>query len=170
MAPGAAIGADQTGDEPQIFVRSGLAPVGIGADRYRAGMQLRHELGADVMLLDDGFQHLKLARDVDIVLIDALDPFGGGAVFPLGRLREPMEGLARADLILISRSNLAGYGGRDRAHGAAVERPRAGLPRPDRGRGLGGEPLRAAIRAGGQAVRTGRRVLRLGQSAIVPPH
>jgi len=106
VAPGAAIRADRTGDEPQILIRSGLAPVGIGIDRYRTGMHLRHEFGADVMVLDDGFQHLKLARDVDIVLIDALDPFGGGAVFPLGRLREPLAGLARAGVVIVTRSDV----------------------------------------------------------------
>jgi len=107
LARGAVSEAEQTGDEPQIFARSALAAVGIGADRYRTGMRLRHEMNADIMLLDDGFQHLKLARDVDVVLLDALDPFGGGAVFPLGRLREPMAGLARADIIVITRSNFA---------------------------------------------------------------
>ncbi len=106
LAPGAAVRPELSGDEPQIFVRSALAAVGIGADRYQTGMRLRHEFGADVMLLDDGFQHRKLARNLDIVLIDALDPFGGGEVFPLGRLREPLEGLSRADLILITRSDL----------------------------------------------------------------
>jgi tetraacyldisaccharide 4'-kinase len=56
-----------------------------------------------VFLLDDGFQHRKLARQHDIVLIDGLNPFGGG-VFPLGRSREPVEGLARATAIVVSRS------------------------------------------------------------------
>jgi tetraacyldisaccharide 4'-kinase len=60
-----------------------------------------------VLLLDDGFQHQRLARSVDVVLIDALDPFGGGQVFPLGRLREPPAGLARAHLILIARSDIS---------------------------------------------------------------
>jgi tetraacyldisaccharide 4'-kinase len=105
LAPGASIPARQTGDEPQIFVRSALAPVGIGADRYATALLLRRDFASDVLLLDDGFQHWKLARTVDILLIDALDPFGGGGVFPLGRLREPMEALARADIIVITRSN-----------------------------------------------------------------
>src|SRR6185369_7852865 len=83
------------------------SPVGIGADRYRTGMRLRHDFGADVLLLDDGFQHRKLDRDLDIVLIDALNPFGGGEVFPLGRLREPVEGIERAGMIVITRSDLA---------------------------------------------------------------
>jgi tetraacyldisaccharide 4'-kinase len=94
---------EETGDEPQIFLRSRLAPVGIGVDRYESGMMLRDQFGCDVMVLDDGFQHLKLARDFDLVLIDALNPFGGGEVFPVGRLREPVEGIARADAILITR-------------------------------------------------------------------
>jgi tetraacyldisaccharide 4'-kinase len=93
-----------SGDEPQIFVRSGIASVGIGASRVEAGTRLLREIGADVLLLDDGFQHWKLARDVDIVLIDGLDPFGGGDVFPLGRLREPVEALSRADVIVITRA------------------------------------------------------------------
>ena len=105
VAPGAPITAQQSGDEPQIFVRSGLAPVGIGADRYATGMLLRRDFLSAVLLLDDGFQHWKLARNCDILLIDALDPFGGGELFPLGRLREPIQGLARADIVLITRSN-----------------------------------------------------------------
>ena len=55
------------------------------------------------MLLDDGFQHRRLARQHDIVLIDALDPFGGG-VFPLGRSREPANGLSRATVIVVTRA------------------------------------------------------------------
>ncbi len=104
LAPGAVVSPAVTGDEPQIFVRSGVAPVGIGADRWQTGMLLRRQFDVNAMLLDDGFQHLKLARDVDIVLIDALNPFGGGSEFPLGRLREGPEALARAHIIVITRS------------------------------------------------------------------
>ncbi len=107
LAPGATIRPEHTGDEPQIFVRSGLAPVGIGADRFQVGTLLLRQFDVDLVLLDDGFQHVRLARDVDLVLIDALNPLGGGGVFPLGRLREPPDGLARADLILITRTDLA---------------------------------------------------------------
>jgi tetraacyldisaccharide 4'-kinase len=101
-----AAGADGAGagDEPRIFLRSGVAPVGVGSDRFRTGQLLRREFGVDTLLLDDGFQHARLARDVDIVLIDALEPFGRGGVFPLGRLREPLSGLARASIVLITRS------------------------------------------------------------------
>ncbi|HXB72489.1 MAG TPA: tetraacyldisaccharide 4'-kinase [Candidatus Acidoferrales bacterium] len=107
VAPGARTRTETSGDEPQIFIRSGLAPVGIGADRFQTGRLLIKEFHPDVMLLDDGFQHRKLARNLDIVLIDALNPFGGGDVFPAGRLREPVAGLARADVVLITRSDVS---------------------------------------------------------------
>jgi 3-deoxy-D-manno-octulosonic-acid transferase len=95
-----------TGDEAQLFVRSGIAHVGIGADRYQTGTVVEEQLNPDVMLLDDGFQHWRLARSLDFVLIDALDPFAGDALFPLGRLREPLEQLARADAFVITRAEL----------------------------------------------------------------
>ena len=97
----------QTGDEPQIFLHSGIAPVGIGADRYQTGRRLEERFACDVLILDDGFQHVRLERQVDLVLIDALSPFGGGEVFPLGRLREPISSLARADVFVITRSEFA---------------------------------------------------------------
>ena len=94
----------ETGDEAQLFVRDGCAHVGIGADRYAIGRKLVESLPVRLFLLDDGFQHRKLRRDLDIVLIDALDPFPGGAVFPLGRMREPVETLARAGAFVITRA------------------------------------------------------------------
>ena len=57
----------------------------------------------DVHLLDDGFQHLKLQRDLNLLLLDVTDPFGGGHVPPMGRLREPLIGIRRADAVLITR-------------------------------------------------------------------
>ena len=98
LEPGARVKVSQSGDEPQIFLRSAVAPVGIGADRFETGQLLQQRFGVDLMILDDGFQH------VDIVLVDALTPFGGGEVFPLGRLREPLAALGRADIIVITRS------------------------------------------------------------------
>lgn len=95
----------QTGDEAQILLRRhGSAALGIAADRYAAGLILRERFGVDVLLLDDGFQHRRLRRDLDMVLIDALSPFGNGELIPLGRLREPMYGLARADAFVITRT------------------------------------------------------------------
>ena len=103
VAAGAAVPSHHSGDEAQIFIRSGLAPVGIGANRFDSGTRLLKDFDAGVLVLDDAFQHRRLARDVDIVLIDALEPFGRGDVFPLGRLREPVSALSRAGLILITR-------------------------------------------------------------------
>lgn len=81
----------------------GKIQLGVGADRHKNGMVLaRH--GVDWFILDDGFQHLKLSRDADIVLVDATDPFGGGSVLPAGRLREPLSALRRADIVVITRS------------------------------------------------------------------
>jgi 3-deoxy-D-manno-octulosonic-acid transferase len=92
----------KTGDEAQMLLRAGDARVGIGGDRFSVGRQLEQERKPDVFLLDDGFQHVRLDRQHDVVLIDALDPLGGG-VFPLGRLREPLDNLKRATEIVITR-------------------------------------------------------------------
>jgi tetraacyldisaccharide 4'-kinase len=82
---------------------SGKVQLGVGADRYKAGEALaRH--GTEWFVLDDGFQHLRLQRDADIVLIDATDPFGGGVTLPVGRLREPISALRRAGAVVITRS------------------------------------------------------------------
>jgi tetraacyldisaccharide 4'-kinase len=111
VAAGEAVPTHHSGDEAQIFIRCGLAPVGIGANRFDAGTHLLQKFHAGVLVLDDGFQHRKLARDLDIVLIDSLNPFGGGDVFPLGSLREPVAGLSRAGVVVITRceaSDLAG--------------------------------------------------------------
>ena len=79
------------------------ALIGAGPERYAHGLKLE-EMGVEWFVLDDGFQHMQLARDVDIVLIDSTDPFGGGLLLPAGRLREPPSALARADLIVITRT------------------------------------------------------------------
>ncbi len=99
---GESAGVEATGDEAQILLRSGAAVVGIGADRYQAGRRIEGEMAVDVFLLDDGFQHWGLHRDMDIVAVDALDPFAGGDAFPMGRLRERPSALARADAIVIT--------------------------------------------------------------------
>ena len=93
-----------TGDEAQIFVHSGNAHAGIGADRWSTGRLLEEKYQPHLFLLDDGFQHRQLLRDLDIVLIDALNPFAGGAVFPMGKLREPLCALARADAFVLMRA------------------------------------------------------------------
>ncbi|MGH9718861.1 MAG: tetraacyldisaccharide 4'-kinase [Bryobacteraceae bacterium] len=104
LAVGEAAETGLTGDEAQIFARSGVAAIGIGPDRLATGRALIERAGCEVAILDDGFQHWRLHRNVDIVLVDALDPLGGGAVFPQGRLREPPGALARAHIFVITRS------------------------------------------------------------------
>lgn len=92
-----------TGDEAQMFIQRGVAHVGIGANRYEVGRKMEQQLRPGVFLLDDGFQHFALKRDRNIVLIDALDPLGGG-LFPMGRLRESFSALARATAIVMTRA------------------------------------------------------------------
>ncbi len=99
LAAGEQAAWSETGDEAQILLRSGLAPIGIGADRAEAGRLLEERFAVERFILDDGFQHWRLNRQVDIVLVDSLDPF------PPGRLREPMAALSRADIFVITRSS-----------------------------------------------------------------
>jgi tetraacyldisaccharide 4'-kinase len=77
-------------------------------DRVAAARRAIAEFHCRLILLDDGFQHRRLARDLDLVLLDALEPFGYGHIFPRGTLREPLEGLARADVVALSRADLIG--------------------------------------------------------------
>ncbi len=86
-----------------MLLRSGDAHIGIGNHRFKVGQQLEQRFAPGLFLLDDGFQHRRLARQHDIVLIDALNPFAGG-VFPLGRAREPAAGLRRATAIVVTRA------------------------------------------------------------------
>ena len=80
-----------TGDEAQIYVHSGHAHAGIGADRWFTGRLLEEKYQTDIFFLDDGFQHRKLVRDLDIVMIDALDPSGGRSGFPAGQSARATE-------------------------------------------------------------------------------
>jgi tetraacyldisaccharide 4'-kinase len=74
-----------------------------GADRAALASAAIEELESEVLVLDDGFQHRRLARDLDLVLIDATDPWGGGHLLPRGLLREPASSLRRADAIVLTR-------------------------------------------------------------------
>ncbi len=75
-------------------------------DRHRMAIVAIEELDSQVILLDDGFQHRQLQRELDIVLIDVLNPFGYDRLLPRGLLREPLSSLARADIIVLTRCNL----------------------------------------------------------------
>lgn len=100
----------EAGDEPYLLATnlSGLAAVISSADRIAAGQEAIKDFGSDCFVLDDGFQHLRLARDLNIVTIDATNPWGGGKLLPYGRLRETLDGLGRADCFVITRCDQAG--------------------------------------------------------------
>jgi tetraacyldisaccharide 4'-kinase len=76
------------------------------ANRVEAALAAIEELETELILLDDGFQHRRLNRDLDIVLLDATEPFGIEHVFPRGTLREPLAGLDRADVVVLSRADM----------------------------------------------------------------
>ncbi|MBM3319457.1 MAG: tetraacyldisaccharide 4'-kinase [Candidatus Eisenbacteria bacterium] len=90
------------GDEPCLVrLRLPDLPIVLGADRVRTGRLAIDRFGADFLLLDDGMQHRRLARDLDIVLVPGVRPFGNGRLLPRGTLREPPGALRRAGLVLV---------------------------------------------------------------------
>ena len=97
-----------SGDEPFELAQKliGKAIVIADADRVAAAEWAKRKFGITAFVLDDGFQHRRAKRDLDIVCIDATYPFGGGKMLPAGRLREPLVNLKRADAIVITRANL----------------------------------------------------------------
>ena len=98
------VDAREGGDEPVELARKipGLV-VAVGADRVRVAETLLEELGRHVILLDDGFQHRRLARDVDLVCFDCTEPDSSLRLLPAGRLREPLRNLRRADAVVLTR-------------------------------------------------------------------
>jgi tetraacyldisaccharide 4'-kinase len=98
----------KAGDEPFELAGKllGFAAVIADANRVEAGKWARRNLGITAFVLDDAFQHLRVKRDLDIVCIDATNPFGSGKVLPKGILREPLSNLERADAVVITRANL----------------------------------------------------------------
>ncbi len=99
--------AAEAGDEPLLLAQNlkGRAAVISDADRAAAGKWAKEELHTDVFVLDDGFQHLRLARNLDLLVIDATNPWGGDRLLPFGRLRESPSGAARADCIVVTRAD-----------------------------------------------------------------
>jgi len=97
-------GSSGTSDEIELMKSRLQSRVlfGVGANRHEQGRKL--EANLDVFLLDDGFQHLSLARDVNILLIDAAQPLAKQQLLPTGRLREPVSAMARADLLVFTRT------------------------------------------------------------------
>jgi tetraacyldisaccharide 4'-kinase len=105
LRPGQAVPSPaEAGDEPiEMFEALRDVPVVVEADRRAAAGRAVHDLGADLLILDDGFQHRPLARTIDLVLLDAARPLGNGRLLPAGPLREPPRALGRADMVLLTR-------------------------------------------------------------------
>jgi tetraacyldisaccharide 4'-kinase len=101
--------ASEGGDEPRLLAErlQGVAAVISDADRVAAAQWAFRNLRSNLFILDDGFQHLRVARDLNIVTVDATNPWGGGRLLPWGRLREPARGLSRADCCVITRADQA---------------------------------------------------------------
>jgi tetraacyldisaccharide 4'-kinase len=98
-------GPQDAGDEPYLIAqRCPQAIVAVGADRYRLGRWALDRFPADCIVLDDGFQHLGLHRDVNLLLVDATDTCGLEQALPAGRLREPIEAARRATAIIVTRA------------------------------------------------------------------
>ena len=96
--------AAEAGDEPFLLASTipGLMAV-IGSNRFRAGTLAMEQLAPDIFILDDGFQHLRLERSLNILLLDSGRPFGNGRTLPAGLLREPPSAAERADIIIYTR-------------------------------------------------------------------
>ena len=95
----------ESGDEAYLHALNLKVPVAVSKDRYKGAVYLRDVCKVDVIIMDDGFQHRKLTKDKNIILIDATNPFGGNDYLPKGRLRESLKSLKRADELIITKSN-----------------------------------------------------------------
>lgn len=105
-AEGSSPAALEFGDEPALMAQTMPdIPVWTGRRRASLGLAAIEQGGAELLVLDDGFQHLALHRDLDIVLLDSANPFGNGRLIPIGPLREPVDHLQRADVILLTRAD-----------------------------------------------------------------
>ena len=100
---GALVGPDEGGDEPVLLAHRLPGAIVVVAPRREDAARAAEAFAPDVFLLDDGFQHLCVRRDLDLLLLDAADPFGGGKYPPFGRLREPLSALRRADGFVFTR-------------------------------------------------------------------
>jgi tetraacyldisaccharide 4'-kinase len=102
-------GAIGTSDEIELmkFRLRGRVSFGVGKNRFAEGHRIESQQSIDVFLLDDGFQHLQLARDLNILLMDASRPLAGELLLPAGRLREPVAAMSRANLIIFTRAETA---------------------------------------------------------------
>jgi tetraacyldisaccharide 4'-kinase len=122
-------GGDRGANDEALVLEENLPDVPHlqGPDRAALATMAVEEMESDVLVLDDGFQHRRLARDLDLVLIDATNPWGHGHLFPRGLLREPVSSLRRANVVLVTRCDQASKEERGRIREVAVhhapERP-----------------------------------------------
>lgn len=97
----------EAGDEPYLLAKNLKSTVVfVGKNRYKTGKIAEESFHTDTVVLDDGFQHWRLHRDINIVVINASSPFGNGYVFPRGNLREPYKCLKRADCFIITKADM----------------------------------------------------------------
>ena len=94
--------AEEVGDEPLMLFRQCGCPVMVGPDRVASGQQLINQFGCDMIVSDDGFQHFRLKREINIVVVDGMRQFGNGWCLPAGPLREPVRGLGRANILVVN--------------------------------------------------------------------
>ncbi|MFH1904097.1 MAG: tetraacyldisaccharide 4'-kinase [bacterium] len=98
---------EEAGDEPYLLAKNLKSTVVFaGKNRYETGKIAEEKLNIDTVVLDDGFQHWRLHRDINIVVINASNPFGNGYIFPRGNLREPYKCLKRADYFIITKTDM----------------------------------------------------------------
>jgi tetraacyldisaccharide 4'-kinase len=110
VEPGAGRRADAQviGDEPALLARMlPEVPLVLCADRFRGGLAAEERFQVDAHILDDGFQHLALARNLDVVALDATQPISDWRLLPAGRQREPLSALRRAQIVVITRTDSA---------------------------------------------------------------
>ncbi len=99
---------EDSGDEPYLLAQRLVdVPIIVGRRRDRTGEYAVAKFGSEVLILDDGFQHWRLSRDLDIVVIDSSNPFGNGKLLPAGILREPLAALKRANLFVLTKTDQA---------------------------------------------------------------
>jgi tetraacyldisaccharide 4'-kinase len=142
-------GADRAGDEPLVLAAQAPGvPVLVARDRGEAGWRAIRTFGTEILILDDGFQHHRLVRDLDLVVLDGGAGLCGGRVLPRGPLREPPSGLARADALVVMDGPLP-RGDPERLSALAPAVPRFDarrVPRTLRSLGAPGEEPVAALR------------------------
>jgi tetraacyldisaccharide 4'-kinase len=118
-------GPGRVGDEPYLLAKISGVPLLVGSNRVTSGSEACRRFGAQVILLDDGFQHRRLARDLDLVLLDARKPLEDEWVLPAGTLREPLRALKRAHALILTRCD---HGPVSRKNRELLERRFPGIP------------------------------------------